>query len=479
MEDVAPRRRRAQRSPTPPKQKRSPHSPHRRESKREEKSSRKKKERKRSPSSPSSPPSSSSDESNGYSSQVKQRRGHRRSYAAGKKSSKLKKFKEGGKNISFLTYDGTFGATNKVLAFIQQFDAAFGNEGFREASKLRHVAMHFQKSARQWWASLQANGEVPKTWKALRASIMKQFLTSNAKDKPEPIVIAKHKESVQRLNLRSTVKKRICCLAILYAWHYDVEGARPPALYVFGDSYADTGNHDKQNPQVWQPWKIPYGSTWPGNPSGRYSDGFVLTDFIAKFLNLPSPSPYSHINEMPATGVNFAYGGSGVFFTYGPEYTNISAQIDQFEQMAKGKPVDYENSLVLFVYGGNDYSIHIQKHGVRGIPVLITRVVRQLSSLLARLHKLGFRRFAVTNLEPAGCLPFIRMPRSFGAGLLESCCVGMMKGAGCGSVDKSGKPLYKICGDSSKTFFWDGVHPTQAGWEAVSHNYNSLLDSLA
>ncbi|MCO5594846.1 hypothetical protein L7F22_048880 [Adiantum nelumboides] len=43
--------------------------------------------------------------------------------------------------------------------------------------------MHFQKSARQWWASLRANGEAPKTWKALRASIMKQFLASNAKDK--------------------------------------------------------------------------------------------------------------------------------------------------------------------------------------------------------------------------------------------------------------------------------------------------------
>ncbi|MCO5560194.1 hypothetical protein L7F22_013803 [Adiantum nelumboides] len=140
MEDVAPRRRRAQRSPTPTKWKRSPHSPHRHESKREEKSSRKKKERKRSP-------SSSSDESSGYSSQEKQRRGHQRSYAAWKRSSKLKKFKEGGKNISFLTYDRTFGATDKVLAFIQQFDAAFGDEGFTKSSKLHHVARHFQKSA--------------------------------------------------------------------------------------------------------------------------------------------------------------------------------------------------------------------------------------------------------------------------------------------------------------------------------------------
>ncbi|MCO5608779.1 hypothetical protein L7F22_062995 [Adiantum nelumboides] len=139
MEDVAPRRRRAQRSPTPPKWKRSPHSPHCRESKREEKSSRKE-ERKRSPSSPSSSPSSSSDESSGYASNEKQRRRHRRSYVAWKRSNKLKKFKEGGKNISFLTYDGTFGAIDKVLALIQQSDAAFGG-GENKQSKLTGKGM--------------------------------------------------------------------------------------------------------------------------------------------------------------------------------------------------------------------------------------------------------------------------------------------------------------------------------------------------
>ncbi|MCO5562742.1 hypothetical protein L7F22_016374 [Adiantum nelumboides] len=165
------------------KRKKSPHSPPRRESKKEEKDTKKKKERKRSPSSPSSSPSSSSDESGGSSSRESPRRGHRRSHAAWRRSNKLKKFKEGGKSISFLTYDGTFGATDKVLAFIQQFDAAFGDEGFTESSKLRHVAMHFQKSARQWWASLRANGEAPRTWKNLRVSIMKQFLSSDAKDK--------------------------------------------------------------------------------------------------------------------------------------------------------------------------------------------------------------------------------------------------------------------------------------------------------
>ncbi|MCO5558894.1 hypothetical protein L7F22_012484 [Adiantum nelumboides] len=193
-EGGAPQRRRVQRSPTPTKRKRSPHSPPRRESKKEEKDTKKKKERKRSPSSPSLSPSSSSDESGG-------------------------KFKEGGKSISFLTYYGTFCATDKVLAFIQQFDAAFGDEGFTESSKLRHVAMHFQKSARQWWASLRANGEAPQTWKNLRASIMKQFLSSDAKDKVltewQSLKLSPY-ESIQKyvdkfwdLHLKATVYKKI------------------------------------------------------------------------------------------------------------------------------------------------------------------------------------------------------------------------------------------------------------------------------
>ncbi|MCO5553838.1 hypothetical protein L7F22_007364 [Adiantum nelumboides] len=91
MEDVAPRRRRAQRSPTPPKQKRSPRSPPHCISKKEEKDSKKKKEKKRSPSSPSSSPSFSLDESGGYSSKESSRRGHRRSQAAWRRSNKLKK----------------------------------------------------------------------------------------------------------------------------------------------------------------------------------------------------------------------------------------------------------------------------------------------------------------------------------------------------------------------------------------------------
>lgn len=47
-------------------------------------------------------------------------------------------------------------------------------------------------------------------------------------------------------------------------------------LFVFGDSYADTGN---SKPDAGS-WKLPYGLTFPGKPSGRFSDGRILTDYI-------------------------------------------------------------------------------------------------------------------------------------------------------------------------------------------------------
>ncbi|MCO5615159.1 hypothetical protein L7F22_069448 [Adiantum nelumboides] len=157
MEDVAPRRRRTQRSPTTPKQKRSPHSPHCLESKREEKSSRKKKERKRSPSSPSSS-LSSFDERSGYSSKEKQKREHRRSYAAWKRFNKLKKFKDGGKNVSFLTYDGTFGATYKMKEGTPMFNHL--NEFNTIYSQLSAQGVRFDEPVRAMFLLIT----LPESW---------------------------------------------------------------------------------------------------------------------------------------------------------------------------------------------------------------------------------------------------------------------------------------------------------------------------
>ena len=59
--------------------------------------------------------------------------------------------------------------------------------------------------------------------------------------------------------------------------HYGQHRQAVKKLFVFGDSYVDTGNNRKS---VGSSWKDPYGITFPGKPTGRFSDGRVFTDFL-------------------------------------------------------------------------------------------------------------------------------------------------------------------------------------------------------
>jgi hypothetical protein len=65
-------------------------------------------------------------------------------------------------------------------------------------------------------------------------------------------------------------------------------GGRASAVWVLGDSYADTGNLGDLGQALTHAWYDPYGATFPGKPTGRFSDGRVLTDFIGNYYLLLS-----------------------------------------------------------------------------------------------------------------------------------------------------------------------------------------------
>ena len=165
--DAAPRRRRVQPSPTRVKKRQLIKVPTFEKIKKKKRDERKKK-RKKAPSSPSSSSSSWGESSHSSSSSSKEEHYYsspkwkhgkgkgKREYDAKRRSRRYRKFKEGGKSITFLTYDGKFGDLDKVLAFIQQFDAAFGDENFSKSSKLRNASMHFTKATCHWWLGLRA-----------------------------------------------------------------------------------------------------------------------------------------------------------------------------------------------------------------------------------------------------------------------------------------------------------------------------------
>ncbi|BAT85846.1 GDSL esterase/lipase [Vigna angularis] len=301
----------------------------------------------------------------------------------------------------------------------------------------------------------------------------------------------------------------------------------PTKLFVFGDSYADTGNIQKA---VSSSWKDPYGITFPGKPAGRFSDGRVLTDYIAKYLKVKSPIPYRYRKLMPQHvkyGMNFAFGGTGVFNTSVP-LPNMTNQIDFLQQLIKDKvysALDLTNSVALVSVAGNDYSHFLQTNGSEGLSSFVASVINQTTTNLIRIRELGVKKVVVGALQPIGCLPQITVSISFQRcnetpnalvllhntllneavttlnqqtkerstfrilnlfdsfmsvlnhpsthnirDRLKPCCVGVSSNYSCGSVDNNVKK-YRVCDDPKSAFFWDFVHPTQAGWHAV---YNKL-----
>ncbi|KAF3787293.1 hypothetical protein EJ110_NYTH23382 [Nymphaea thermarum] len=61
---------------------------------------------------------------------------------------------------------------------------------------------------------------------------------------------------------------------------------------------------------------------------------------------------------------------------------------------------------------------------------------------------------------------------------LKPCCRGVSSASNCGSMDEQGDRLYQVCSSPWYTFFWDSVHPTQAGWSVVIPSLRPTLDQL-
>ncbi|KAG9455059.1 hypothetical protein H6P81_007963 [Aristolochia fimbriata] len=340
-----------------------------------------------------------------------------------------------------------------------------------------------------------------------------------------------------------------CVFLALMQCGIGVEGALPSEwhrnrglrLFVFGDSYADTGNFRKS---VASSWKQPYGVTFPGRPTGRWSDGRVMTDFLASLLRIRSPLPYKWRRVAPKLlrfGMNFAYGGTGVFDTL-VAAPNLTAQIGLFRGMigdAKFSEADVKSSIALVSVAGNDYTAYQARNGsIQDVQTFVAAVVNQLAQNVKQIQEIGVKKIAVTAIEPFGCLPsatilssyqkcnetmnqisvfhnlllkkaaeeinnstkvdgsavaLIDLYSAFMAAFqsqhtqgkrrfenpLKPCCEGIRAGADCGSIDpKSGEKLYKICDDPKSAFFWDGVHPSQRGWSAVSSYLHQTLNQL-
>lgn len=168
-------------------------------------------------------------------------------------------------------------------------------------------------------------------------------------------------------------------------------------IYVFGDSLSDTGNVSGFTQNLFPP--TPY-------QKGRFSNGDVWIDYLARDLGLSSPTPFASVSQgtAPNNGINFAFGGAttGTANTINSQFFGVQEQVQAFGALSTaGVPLD-PNGLHILWAGANDYlptESHFEPYGSPEVPV------GNLERNITNLANLGAKNFLVTNLPDLGQTP--------------------------------------------------------------------------
>ncbi|KAB1221219.1 hypothetical protein CJ030_MR2G020383 [Morella rubra] len=217
----------------------------------------------------------------------------------------------------------------------------------------------------------------------------------------------------------------LSCLLILVLGFSVVHGDPVvPALCIFGDSVVDVGNNNNLYTVVKANFP-PYGRDFVTHqPTGRFCNGKLATDFTAESLGFTSYPPAYLSQEARGknllTGANFASGASGYdertaqLYDAIPltqqlnNYKNYQTKVVQMVGRAKANAI-FSGAIHLLSAGSSDF---IQNYYIN--PLLnIAYSPDQFSDILMRsytafiqnLYGLGARRIGVTSLPPTGCLP--------------------------------------------------------------------------
>ncbi|KAL5801806.1 hypothetical protein ACOSQ3_033438 [Xanthoceras sorbifolium] len=199
----------------------------------------------------------------------------------------------------------------------------------------------------------------------------------------------------------------------------------PSTILIFGDSTMDTGNNNYIKTILKGDYP-PYGQNFPGHiPTGRFSNGKLVPDFIASSLGIKETVPPfldpNLSDEELVSGVTFASAGSGWddLSTLATRVISASKQIDMFKDYVKRikRIVGDEKkakkmirrALVIISAGTNDFGFNFYGIPIRRMEFSMGAyqdyLLDKVRSFVKELHGLGCRRMIIAGLPPMGCLP--------------------------------------------------------------------------
>ncbi|XP_050211319.1 GDSL esterase/lipase At5g08460-like [Mercurialis annua] len=190
-------------------------------------------------------------------------------------------------------------------------------------------------------------------------------------------------------------------------------------MFVFGSSLVDNGNNNFLNTNSKSNY-TPYGVDFRYGPTGRFTNGKNVIDFLSDKLHLPFIPPFldpSTVGSKIIHGVSFASGASGILNDTGSQFgvMSLHKQMKNFEeatlpQLEKelGETSDkfVKNYLFVFGVGGNDYTLNFFTNPPNvSLEVFTINLINSLSTHLQTLYNLGARKFVMMSAYPLGCYP--------------------------------------------------------------------------
>uniref|UniRef100_A0A2P2JB87 GDSL-motif lipase/hydrolase family protein n=1 Tax=Rhizophora mucronata TaxID=61149 RepID=A0A2P2JB87_RHIMU len=203
--------------------------------------------------------------------------------------------------------------------------------------------------------------------------------------------------------------------------------AKVPAIIVFGDSSVDAGNNN-QIPTVARSNFLPYGRDFiGGQPTGRFSNGRIASDYISQLLGLKPTipaylDPAFNIADF-AVGVTFASAATG----YDNATSDVLSVIPLWKQLEYYK--EYQNrlrgylgevkskqtiteALYMISAGTNDFMENYYTLPGRSSKYTVPQYEDFLAGIaenfVRNLYGLGARKISLGGLPPMGCMPLVR-----------------------------------------------------------------------